>query len=258
MSFFGDVGGAIGGFSGGLPGFLLGRSIGGGRNPFSPSPFDTAYKPQQYLNGPMSDSASALQRRLNSMQMPGHIAAPDEIKGYNAKDYSGSLPEYDQVRQQTSQNLNAQTQSNQDALDRKFAANGMSNSGAAVKALQVNNQQAGENRAQAMNNIGFQEAGTRRQLQQGEENKAFQSGEQAKYYNAQAKTHNSEYNNQLDFQNNQFQFDANSKIAGLDLAFRQAQQQSADSEFNAAMESYRAQHTGGLLGSGGILGTGIG
>lgn len=218
---------------------------------------DFGYGGQNFLNGPMSDGASALQRRLNEFKAPEHVAAPDEIKGYTAKDYSGSLPEYDQVRQQTSQGLNTQTQSNQDALDRRFAANGMLNSGSAIKATELNNQSANENRASAMNNIGFQEAQTRRSLQQQEEGKAFQSGEQAKYYNAQAKTHNQEYNNQLDFQNNQFMFDSASKIAQLDLGYKSAQQQEADSSFNAQMEQYRAAHSGGLLGAGGLLGTGI-
>jgi hypothetical protein len=164
------------------------------------------------------------------------------------------LPEYDQIRNQTQMALNAQKQGSSNAIDRRFAAMGNMNSGAYVKAQQMNDQQSDETAANAMSGIGFQEAQARRALQQQESNKEFQSGESTKQFNANQSTQYKQLNNQF----NQWKFDANSKIGQLDLAYKNAQQQAADDQFNAEMAQYQARHSGGLLGSGGFLGTGIG
>lgn len=235
---------------GGAGGLLLSKLGSGGGTPTGVP---------NYFAGPSDPNVIAMQKKLNSMQMPEEIAPPDKVQGYQAKDMSkAALPQYDLARQQTTEALNAQEGSQRDAMNRKFAALGGGPGGASIKAGMQADQAAAENRASAMNQIGQQEAQTRLALQQQEAQKEFESGEQAKMYNAQAATHNKEFNADLLSKNNQFVFDANSKIAALDLGYKSAQQQAADDQFNAEMSAYQAKHSGGLLGAGGILGTGIG
>lgn len=210
-------------------------------------------QPGTDFNAPMSDSLKNLEGTVNGMKNP-YDTGPSPLSAYVAKDFSQPLPEYDQVRNQTSMQLNAQNQSNQDAMSRRFAAMGGQNSGAYVKAAQIGDQQANETRANAMNQIGMQESQARRALQQGEATKEFQSGESTKQFNANQATQYKQLSNQF----NQSLFENNSKIAQLDMAQKQAVADSQATNFNADMANWQAQRSGGLLGAGGFLGTGLG
>ncbi len=242
MSGLGGVGSTVGDYYKNI--YTLGLFSGGSKNNGIPG------APQNYINGPESQPASALADTLSGIQ--SNLKAPTALSAYTAKDMSTTdLPQYDIARTQENQSLNSTAQGNSDAMQRRFAAMGNLNSGAYIKASQVGDQQANEAKANAMAGINMQEAGARTSLQQNEANKEFQSGESTKQFNAG--------------QSNQFQqFNANlgsenaSKVSSLDLAYKSAQQQAADDQYQAAMNGYQAMHSGGLLGSGGFLGTGIG
>jgi hypothetical protein len=133
-----------------------------------------------------------------------------------------------------------------------------------------------EAKGQDTASLDLEEAKTRRSLQEAEANKEFQSGETSKGYTFQAGQGNAarefaanqfnagqsseaqRFNSQMGQQANQFKFEANAKIASLDMAWREAQLEAQNNEFNKALSEWQAKHSGGLLGGGGFLGTGIG
>lgn len=194
-----------------------------------------------YLNQPMNPELKGLQDQYQNLQYT------PETKSYQAQDFSGALPEYDSVRDQAKQTSNTQNQGSQEALQRRFAAMGGLNSGSYIKASQMQDQSTAQNLNSSLNNIGFQEAQQRRQLQTQEGQKAYQSQEAVKGRNAQ-----------LGAQYQLAGLEGQSKMASLDLGYKQAQQEAAGDQYTAALNSYQALHTGGLLGSGGFVGTGIG
>lgn len=221
----------------------IAKVFGGDQNPnFGYQGVDINGKPAQGV----LNYQSGMNDLINGLQ------APKEVQGYSAKDMSNAaLPEFEQARNLTSQSLNAQKQGSDDAMQRRFAAMGNLNSGAYIKAAQVGDQQANESRGNAMAGIGMQEAQTRRGLQQQEAQKEFQSGEQAKMYNAQA-------GNQFQQFKTGLSADSMGKVASLDLAYKGMQQQAADDAYQARMNEYQAKHSGGLFGAGGFLGVGVG
>lgn len=247
------------------------------------------FGPPNYFSNPMDPKLQAMRDRLNKMQAPNSVSfsksthtpetfTPD-TKAYQAKDYSGALPEYDAIRSQTQRTLNAQGQGAQDAIQRRFARMGNLNSGAYVKAAQLQDQTTAQTTADALNRIGFEESQARRGLQQAEDAKVFQStealagrnfqGQQATLgrnfealqaaaaRNAQAELQTNLFNAQQANQFNQWQFEADTKLDAMDLAIKQQQQAAAEAAFNAAMATYQAEHSGGLLGAGGVLGLGL-
>lgn len=98
---------------------------------------------------------------------------------YKAKDVGGKLPEYDAMRSRLGQRVNADTQQQQDAMARRFAAQGGLNSGAAIKQQQLVAESGAQNREQAMEGINQQESAERRRLAEVEAQKEFQSQEAA-------------------------------------------------------------------------------
>ena len=98
---------------------------------------------------------------------------------YKAKDVSAPLPEYDAMRARLTQRSNADVGQQQDAMQRRFAAQGGLNSGAAIKQQQLVAEAGAQNREQAMEGVNSQEAAQRAQLQAAESQKEFQSQEAA-------------------------------------------------------------------------------
>lgn len=190
---------------------------------------------QASRDNPNAGLLGSMQRRIDSFKpiQPG--------ASYQAKDMSKAvLPQFDTMRQQTSQALSKQNSTNQDALQRRFAAMGNMNSGAYVKAGQIQDQGNQETTANAMNTIGSQEAAERTNLQNMENQKEFQSGETGRQLGMQSQV-----------ENYQLPMQGEGQLAGLN-------QNASDSEFNRRQQRYKAGHSGGLLGGGGFLGTGVG
>lgn len=190
---------------------------------------------------PTNQTVLDLQKQLKD------TPAPERITGYQAKTISGPLPEYDVARQKINESANSEGQAGSEALARRFASiGGGANSGAFIKQSELQNQSNETNRSNNLRDIAAQEAQTTRGLQQAEDTKAYQSGENAKNFNSQQA-----------FQDKVFRFDSSSKLGQLDLAYKSAEENAATDAYNAELNSYTAKHTGGILGSGGLLGTGL-
>ena len=90
------------------------------------------------------------------------------------------LPEFEQARQQANQRANANAQQQGEALNRRFAAGGMLNSGAAVKQTAVQNEALNQQKEQAIGGIDAQEAAAQRGIQDKLNEQAFASSEAEK------------------------------------------------------------------------------
>ena len=159
---------------------------------------------------------------------------------YKAKD--SNSPEYASMRNDLISQNNAAKSDAMNALERKFAAMGNLNSGAYIKQSQIAdqnyNQQAQRSLNDFNNSIAEKEAQREFQSQEAYNQRAFAASGQAR---------------QEAYQN----FDNNTKLAALQNAWYQSIQNHADSQFNAEMAKYQAEHTGGLFGGGGFLGLGL-
>lgn len=107
------------------------------------------------------------------------VEKPIQPAPYKAKQVQGPLPQYDAMRARLSQRTNADTQSQQDAMQRRFAAQGGLNSGAALKQQQLIAEKGVQTREDAMEGVNNQESAERQRLQEAEAQKEFQSQEAA-------------------------------------------------------------------------------
>lgn len=132
---------------------------------------------------------------------------------------------------------NAQSQ-NLDAMTRRFAAMGNLNSGAYVQAQQ--------------------NAGREASQQAQDQTTAINMGEQqAAIPYAQMKQQEDQFGRQLGQQKEQFEKELPMKQRQLDLEASQQGLDSAANATNAELAKYQEKHSGGLLGGGGFLGTGL-
>jgi hypothetical protein len=90
------------------------------------------------------------------------------------------LDEYELLRKRALQQANAQTQAQDDALKRRFAAMGQLNSGASIKQMQLNAQAGAERADQAQEGISIAEAQERQRRKEVTEGRDFASGEAQK------------------------------------------------------------------------------
>lgn len=188
---------------------------------------------------------------------PTQFKNPDAYKRDPNISAGNPLPEYDALRQRVSQQNRAQAQDNQSALSRRFASLGALGSGAFIKQQQIADDQAGQRLDQALGDVGFQEAQAARGIEEADKAREFQSGE------AQKQREFSQFDRNLAAQNFNFQqkvaeFDNNAKLRALDLQMYNSQVGANESQFNKELAQYTSSKQGGLLGSGGFLGTGIG
>lgn len=184
----------------------------------------------------------------------GDIKLPERMSfnntsAYQAKKVDGPLQEYDAIRTRIQRQHGAQEQQTQDALARRFAAMNGLRSGAYIKATQNARDSSAAQQEQAMQNVDFQEAQQRRQLQQIEDQKGYESGEAFKNRDLQIQN--------MRFQQEVAQFDAASKLRSIDAAYNAQKLAAIESQFNKEMAMYQAENSGGLFGAGGFLGLGI-
>lgn len=167
---------------------------------------------------------------------------------YKARDRMGeALPEYDAMRTRLNQRYNRDQQAAQEGLDRKFAALGGGPSGASIKASEKLAGDFAAKKGEEALGIDAEEAQARRGLQETEYGREYESGEKARGYGFQGKLAGAEA-----------KLGGYGTLANLDLAYKNAQKEALNDEFNKIMAMYQAKHSGGLLGGGGFLGTGIG
>ena len=195
---------------------------------------------------------SALGAQIQSMQGPAAVNYTPENNAYQAQNVTGTaLPQYDVAREQANTQANQNEDQTQDAISRKYASMGMANSGAAVAEGQVNSQQNAQQKADANLSIGAQEAQTETGLQSTQQQEAYESQEAQSARNSTNQLQSSEFNTgqQQQFEQNQM---------GDELGMAGQEESQAESAYNSQMNAYTAKNTGGLLGAGGFLGTGLG
>lgn len=162
----------------------------------------------------------------------------------------GPLKEYEGIKQAVSNRANAAKQGNLEAMQRRFAASGNLNSGAAMKAQDVAAREADQQAADQLANVDLQAAS---ELQRRKE------GDLARKDAVAGRNLQRDMTNQsMAFQDKMSKFDAGSKLAQLDIGFDQFALQRGESEFNKAQARHSARNSGGLFGGGGFLGLGIG
>jgi hypothetical protein len=204
-------------------------------------------------------SVAQMQSELDATAGPKDLAA--EAVPASRAAITGPLPEFGTFRRRAEQQIGAGVQQANDALTRRFSAMGNLNSGAAVKQQQLLEDQGRQEKETAMQDIDAKESAARRELQSQQDSQDMALQESVRGRNLQRDQSNAE----RQFQDKVFRFDQKSKLKQLDLSIDslgfqqdQLQQQKDEAEFNKRMERYKAGHTGGLLGGGGFLGTGIG
>lgn len=117
---------------------------------------------------------------LKQFQKPYEETSSFQEQGYQTKDVSGALPEFEFLRKRLGESYRQQSQEAEDALQRRFAAMGALNSGAYQKQAELQAQRGRESYASQLEGLGVQEAQARRGLQQIEEERKFRSDEALK------------------------------------------------------------------------------
>lgn len=169
-------------------------------------------------------------------------AMKPEAFNYKRRDNSGPLAEFDYNRNKLGEQFNTQQQAGGEAISRRFAALGNMGSGSAIKAQQIHNQNTAKARGDAFAGLGAEESKARRSLDETENQREFQVGMQ---------------NNQTANQFQQFKAGEGSKLSALDLQHRQMEQQRRQDAYQNDLNQYKQKNSGGLLGGGGFLGTGL-
>lgn len=149
----------------------------------------------------------------------------------------GPLKEFDAIRRRVEQRGRAQTQEGSDALQRRLAASGALQSGAAIK-LQGQQQAEGQRETEGrLEEVGFQEAQERRRQNEQVDQRNFSSREATAGRNFARETAN--IDNQ--FRDKVFQFDSKSKLAQLDLQIGQFGIDLETTEFNRKLAEKEAK-----------------
>jgi hypothetical protein len=138
------------------------------------------------------------------------------------------------------QRANQTAQQGRDAMTRRFAALGGLNSGAAIKALERADNTANEQREAGLAEIDAREGQNQFAAEEADKVRAFQGNQAAIDRAMQQKAFDFQTGAQFNLQKDQL---------------RLAQEESA---FNRRMARHQMENSGGLLGGGGFLGTGIG
>ncbi len=210
-------------------------------------------KPPSGLN--RTHTENPMIRKLQELHDKQATTPGSQFKMEEHQDMSGPLPEYEQLRSQTKRDIaekfSRQGQESEDALQRAAARVGGTNAGAFLKQGQIQRDRMAEAQGHELKSslapLDFQEAQTRRGL-----NEASKESLRARNFQREA------LNIDNEFKQKAYLFDSQSKLAQLDLAWRGFEEEQAANDVNAGLGAYQAQRSGGLLGGGGLLGTGIG
>jgi len=219
-----------------------------------------------------SPALSALERRRRQLEEGG----ADLVAGPNRQDYAPTggthvaratptaLPEFEKARGVLRRDLQGEAKRESDsqgeALQRRFAAIGGLSSGAYIKQAGIMQDDIARQKEDALErgltNLGVKEAEAIRGIDEAERGREFQSQEQGRSFLFQGQRDYTQALQQSALFNatarNNFKqqlFDADSKIYALDLAWREAQQRGAQEEFNAEMALFQArQDASGIFG----------
>lgn len=172
--------------------------------------------------------------------------------------YLGTLPQYDLMRKRVASQTNGADSGEQDALQRRYAAAGMINSGSYAKQQQLQEEAALNRRQEALGQVDMAEAQERSRLGEAEDQRSFQSNEAQKNRDFQGKQFDQEFGFKRESFDKQFDFDKSYKMQALDLEHQKLDEERRTNSFSMQLAKYQQYHSGGLFGAGGFLGTGIG
>lgn len=159
----------------------------------------------------------------------------------------GGQDAYDAARTRAAQKSDAQGADNMQALQRRYAAIGGLNSGAAIQAQTQLQKQGAQDSAQTQAGIDLS------QTQESNE-KNFQNdmaGNQRAFQGQQAELGRGLEREKMAQQGSQFQ-------ASQGMEQQKLNQEQKAMNINQSMNEWQMKHSGGLLGGGGILGLGVG
>jgi hypothetical protein len=236
-NFLGAGLGAVTKVAGGIVGGALGGLFGGESAPPGSAAYDEARMRavkarMDKLNGELDAVPAAKQLG----------AAPGAYQARSTQ----NLPGMAAMKERINNQVGAGAQTSQNALARRAAVIGGGTGGAIIKQQEMINQNAEDQKMAANNELDFQ-------TQQNELQKEFQSQE-AQKQNSLARE---QYNADAEFKDKVFKFDSKSKLAQIELQFTQSERDAQDQQFNKEMAQYQTSKQGGLLGAGGLLGTGL-
>lgn len=200
----------------------------------------------------MKNNIDDLRTNLNAMPAAPKLQA-EVVPGARAP-LSGPLPEFAKVRENAVNQAGVNTSGQVDSLRRRFAALGGLNSGAAIQAQGQVEEQGAQRKEAAGAQVDFQEAQERQRRNEAMEARDIATSEASRGRNFARETANAD----MDFKDRVFRFDSGSKLAQLDLMWEQFLEDRENTEFNKRLALEQQRNSGGLLGAGGFLGTGIG
>lgn len=196
-------------------------------------------------------SADALRNRLGQLDVPSEKLQKESMPGFTGP--SAPMQQFDVARNRAKQGAQTAAQQGTEAMNRRFAAMGSLNSGAAIKAVQNVQDSANQQEQNAMNQIGAQEEQVRFDVDQANLNRDLQRQESSAQRNFQRELKNQDQA----FQDKVFSFDSGSKLAQMDIAISNAALEADAQEFNKNMEMFKQRTSGGLFGAGGFAGLGF-
>lgn len=215
-----------------------------------PSLVSTAPAPNE-MDAKKAALLDPMRRQLANWQSPQALAAEKFTPRNTITD--APLKQFESVRQGVMARGNTAKQGNLEAMQRRFAAMGGLNSGAAIKSQQVAAEEADRATADQLAGVDTQETNERQRRLENEQNQNNAREEAMLGRNFQREM----TNQSMAFQDRISKFDAGSKLAQLDLGFEQFGLSKDESEFNKAVARDKAKHSGGLFGGGGFLGLGL-
>lgn len=165
---------------------------------------------------------------------------------------------YDTLRSRARQQSDVAKNQGLEALQRRYAAMGNLNSGSYIAQQNQLNQKADEDLQNRLGDIGLSEQeganqrNFQREMTQGAQ--AFQSKQAELARDFQAGQADKEMALKRELSKNELQ----QTMRKLDLEFQNSELERQAMQANMDMNNWQKQHSGGLLGAGGFLGTGIG
>lgn len=205
------------------------------------------------LGGPPRTQALTAAKPPATIDAAKFKAAPvslEQVPAATAAAQTGPLAEFDLMRKQVAQRATAERQTQGDALKRRFASLGALNSGAALKAQMLADEQGSRAQEEAIQGVNMAEQGERARRQEIADNRAFQSSEAARARNAQRELYNADmdfkgqsFNADNDFRARVFNAEQDTKLKQLDLMQKEFSRDSQTLALNEAISRMTAEDT---------------
>lgn len=178
--------------------------------------------------------AAPMDRRLQQET----VQAPQARQPYQAARQTGPLPQFELMRRRASQRAEASGQQANDALQRRFAAMGGLNSGAAIKQQQLTSEAVARQREDALAGVDAAEQQERMRQQDLADERNFQATEADRLREFQGAEAARGRNMQRDMTG--LDVDYRNRALSLEDAFRNKQLWTQNNQFNAQFAADRA------------------